>query len=103
MEDTSAKRTKIDDLLEYIENRLHELDEEKEELREYYEKDRERRCIEYTLHQRELTECAPNCLRSSKTSADATWTTQTFEEPSSTTEKSCLLVSKQNLLPRARP
>ncbi|SPO29665.1 probable SMC3 - required for structural maintenance of chromosomes [Ustilago trichophora] len=58
MEDTSAKRAKIDDLLEYIENRLRELDDEKEELREYYEKDRERRCIEYSLHQRELTECA---------------------------------------------
>nr|WJN25090.1 cohesin complex subunit [Pseudozyma thailandica] len=58
MEDTSAKRSKIDDLLEYIENRLRELDDEKEELREYYEKDRERRCIEYSLHQRELTECA---------------------------------------------
>nr|WJN25089.1 cohesin complex subunit [Pseudozyma pruni] len=58
MEDTSAKRSKIDDLLDYIENRLRELDDEKEELREYYEKDRERRCIEYSLHQRELTDCA---------------------------------------------
>lgn len=58
MEDTTAKRSKIDDLLEYIENRLRELDDEKEELREYYERDRERRCIEYSLHQRELTECA---------------------------------------------
>ncbi|SAM84219.1 probable SMC3-required for structural maintenance of chromosomes [Ustilago bromivora] len=58
IEDTSAKRSKIDDLLEYIQNRLRELDDEKEELREYYEKDRERRCIEYSLHQRELTECA---------------------------------------------
>nr|WJN25086.1 cohesin complex subunit [Farysia itapuensis] len=58
MEDTDAKRTKIDDLLNYIESRLRELDDEKDELREYYEKDRERRCIEYTLHQRELTDCA---------------------------------------------
>nr|WJN25093.1 cohesin complex subunit [Tranzscheliella williamsii] len=58
MEDTDAKRAKIDDLISYIESRLHELDDEKEELREYYEKDRERRCIEYSLHQRELTECA---------------------------------------------
>nr|WJN25087.1 cohesin complex subunit [Moesziomyces parantarcticus] len=58
MEDTTAKRSKIDDLLEYIEKRLRELDDEKEELREYYERDRERRCIEYSLHQRELAECA---------------------------------------------
>ncbi|SNX83976.1 probable SMC3 - required for structural maintenance of chromosomes [Melanopsichium pennsylvanicum] len=58
MQDTSAKSAKIDDLLEYIENRLRELDDEKDELREYYQRDRERRCIEYSLHQRELTECA---------------------------------------------
>lgn len=33
---------------------MRELEEEKEELKEYQEKDRERRCLEYALHQREL-------------------------------------------------
>lgn len=54
MEDTDAKRNKIGELLTYIEDRLNELEEEKEELKEFQEKDRERRCLEYALHHREL-------------------------------------------------
>lgn len=49
-----GKRDKILELLTTIEDRLRELEEEKEELKEYQEKDRERRCLEYALHQREL-------------------------------------------------
>ncbi|AFR94978.2 chromosome associated protein [Cryptococcus neoformans C23] len=54
MEETDGKRDKILELLTTIEDRLRELEEEKEELKEYQEKDRERRCLEYALHQREL-------------------------------------------------
>lgn len=54
MEDTSSKRLKINELLDYIDGRLTELEEEKEELKEYQEKDRERRCLEYALFEREL-------------------------------------------------
>lgn len=56
MEDTDAKRETIADMLGKIEDRLSELEEEKEELKEYNEKDRERRCLEYTLQQKELNE-----------------------------------------------
>lgn len=56
MAETDAKRTKISELLEYIESRLTELEEEKEELKEYQDKDKERRCLEYALYQRELEE-----------------------------------------------
>ncbi|KAI6114290.1 RecF/RecN/SMC [Pisolithus sp. B1] len=56
MAETDAKRTKINELLDYIESRLTELEEEKEELREFQEKDKERRCLEYALYQRELEE-----------------------------------------------
>ncbi|KAH9935363.1 RecF/RecN/SMC protein [Fomitopsis serialis] len=56
MAETDAKRTKINELLEYIDSRLTELEEEKEELKEYQEKDKERRCLEYALYQRELEE-----------------------------------------------
>ena len=56
MAETDAKRTKISELLEYIESRLQELEEEKEELREFQDKDKERRCLEYALYQRELEE-----------------------------------------------
>ena len=51
---TESKQTKIDELLAYIEERLQELEEEKEELREFQQNDKERRCLEYALYQREL-------------------------------------------------
>lgn len=54
MEETDAKRSKIVELLEYIDTRLHELEDEKEELKEFQEKDKDRRCLEYALYQREL-------------------------------------------------
>ena len=53
MTDTNNKRIKIDELLEYINERLGELEEEKEELRDYQEKDKERRCLQYTIDHRE--------------------------------------------------
>lgn len=56
MSETDAKREKIEDLLKYIETRLEELEEEKDELREFQNKDKERRCLEYALYQRELEE-----------------------------------------------
>ncbi|KZT71044.1 RecF/RecN/SMC protein [Daedalea quercina L-15889] len=56
MAETDAKRTKINELLDYIDSRLTELEEEKEELKEYQEKDKDRRCLEYALYQRELEE-----------------------------------------------
>ncbi|KAI9792162.1 MAG: Structural maintenance of chromosomes protein 3 [Peltula sp. TS41687] len=58
MTETDNKRAKIDELLEYIKDRLGELEEEKEELRAYQEKDRERRCLEYTIYHREQVEIA---------------------------------------------
>ena len=51
-----AKRGQIEEMLKYIEERLAELEEEKEELREFQKLDRERRCLEYTLFNNELTE-----------------------------------------------
>lgn len=54
MEETDAKRAKIAELLETIEERLNELETEKEELKEFQSKDRDRRCLEYALRQREL-------------------------------------------------
>lgn len=56
MSETDSKRVKIEDLLKYIEERLAELDEEKEELKTYYEKDKDRRCLEYAIYQREMAD-----------------------------------------------
>lgn len=50
MEETNGKKEKILELLEYIDARLLELDEERKELKEYHEKDKERRCLEYALY-----------------------------------------------------
>ncbi|KAI9715312.1 MAG: Structural maintenance of chromosomes protein 3 [Chrysothrix sp. TS-e1954] len=61
MAETDAKREKINDLLTYINDRLGELEEEKEELRAYQDKDRERRCLQYTIYHREQQE-ANNAL-----------------------------------------
>jgi len=60
MSDTDSKRAKIDDVLKTINERLAELDEEKKELKEYQEKDREKRCLEYTIYRREQEELLRN-------------------------------------------
>jgi structural maintenance of chromosome 3 (chondroitin sulfate proteoglycan 6) len=56
MQETDNKRSKIDHLLELVEERLEELEEEKDELRKYQEKDREHRCLQYTILFREQQE-----------------------------------------------
>jgi structural maintenance of chromosome 3 (chondroitin sulfate proteoglycan 6) len=53
MTETNNKRSKIDELLDYIKERLSELEEEMQELRAYQEKDRDRRCLEYAFYHRE--------------------------------------------------
>jgi structural maintenance of chromosome 3 (chondroitin sulfate proteoglycan 6) len=53
MKETLVKRNKINELLEYIESRLEELEVEKEELNEYMGLDKDRRCLEYTIYSKE--------------------------------------------------
>ncbi|MDA4132574.1 MAG: AAA family ATPase, partial [Thaumarchaeota archaeon] len=55
MAETNNKREKIDGLLEDVKERLDELEEEKEELRGFQEKDRERRCLEYAYYHQQDT------------------------------------------------
>lgn len=54
LNETESKREKIEELLRYIEERLETLQEEMEELKEYQKLDKDRRCIEYTIHEKEL-------------------------------------------------
>jgi len=49
-----GRRKKIDEVIEYIEERLSELEAEKEELAEYQKADRERRALEYALYDQQL-------------------------------------------------
>jgi len=53
----------IKDLLDYIESRLAELQEEKEELKEFQEKDKERRWLEYALYQWEVDGVGGPCRK----------------------------------------
>jgi len=53
MEETSARRRKVDEMLEVIEKRLKELDAEKAELAEYQTLDKRRKVAEYTYYDKE--------------------------------------------------
>ncbi|KAK8076464.1 hypothetical protein PG994_003736 [Apiospora phragmitis] len=53
MADTNHKREQIDALLQSVKDKLDELEEEKDELRDYQNKDRERRCLEYAYYHQE--------------------------------------------------
>ena len=54
MNETNNKLSAIDATFDQINERLAELEEEQEELRNFQEQDREKRGIEYTLYHREL-------------------------------------------------
>jgi len=54
MESNKGDRSKINEVITYIEERLSELESEKEELTAYQKLDRSRRAIEYTLYDKEL-------------------------------------------------
>ncbi|KAL2642026.1 hypothetical protein R1flu_009613 [Riccia fluitans] len=56
MQDTENRRKQIIEVVQYIEERLKELDEEKEELRKYQQLDKQRRSLEYTVFEKELSE-----------------------------------------------
>jgi structural maintenance of chromosome 3 (chondroitin sulfate proteoglycan 6) len=54
MKDTESRREKVVEVVTYIEDRLRELEDEKEELREFQSLDREKRALEYTIYDQEL-------------------------------------------------
>lgn len=54
--ETESRRNQILEVVAYIEERLKELDEEKEELQKYQKLDKERRTLEYTIFDKELAD-----------------------------------------------
>ncbi|XP_065071317.1 structural maintenance of chromosomes protein 3-like [Rhopilema esculentum] len=56
LKESEGNRDKISEMLSYIEGRLETLETEKEELKEYQKLDKDRRCLEYTIHDKELKE-----------------------------------------------
>ncbi len=55
IEETSDKQEKVEEVLAFIEERLDELDREKKELTEFETFDKQRRALEYTLYDHEIT------------------------------------------------
>ncbi len=54
MTDTDNRRAGIQEVITYIEQRLQELSDEKEELTQFQQLDSERRGLEYTIYDKEL-------------------------------------------------
>eukprot|EP01102_Stenamoeba_stenopodia_P022756 TRINITY_DN9604_c0_g1_i1.p1 TRINITY_DN9604_c0_g1~~TRINITY_DN9604_c0_g1_i1.p1 ORF type:complete len:1215 (-),score=383.83 TRINITY_DN9604_c0_g1_i1:174-3818(-) len=54
MKETKLRKDKITEVLNYIEDRLNELKEERKELEQYSQLDRSRRSLEYTIYTKEL-------------------------------------------------
>lgn len=56
LRETEGKIEKIEEFLRTIEERLSTLEEEKEELKQYQHHDKNRRALEYIIHEVELNE-----------------------------------------------
>lgn len=54
------KRRQIIQVVQYLDERLRELDEEKEELRKYQQLDKQRKTLEYTICDKELHDTREN-------------------------------------------
>ncbi|KAH9699285.1 Structural maintenance of chromosomes protein 3 [Citrus sinensis] len=58
----SNKRQQIIQVVKYLDERLKELDEEKEELRKYQQLDKQRKSLEYTIYDKELHDARQKLL-----------------------------------------
>ncbi|XP_073140120.1 structural maintenance of chromosomes protein 3 [Henckelia pumila] len=54
MQETGNKKKQIIQVVQYLDDRLRELDEEKEELKKYQLLDKQRKSLEYTIYDKEL-------------------------------------------------
>uniref|UniRef100_A0A7N0UY74 Structural maintenance of chromosomes protein n=1 Tax=Kalanchoe fedtschenkoi TaxID=63787 RepID=A0A7N0UY74_KALFE len=54
LQETGNKRRQIIQVVQYLDERLKELDEEKEELRKYQQLDKQRKSLEYAIYDKEL-------------------------------------------------
>ncbi|GAA0154305.1 hypothetical protein LIER_12324 [Lithospermum erythrorhizon] len=62
MQETGNKRKQIIQVVQYLDERLRELDEEKEELKKYQQLDKQRKALEYTIYDKELHDARQKLL-----------------------------------------
>ncbi|CAA0841357.1 Structural maintenance of chromosomes protein 3 [Striga hermonthica] len=63
MQETGNKRKQIIQVVQYLDDRLRELDEEKEELKKYQQLDRQRKSLEYTIYDKELHDAKQQLIK----------------------------------------
>ncbi|PNW77651.1 hypothetical protein CHLRE_10g445650v5 [Chlamydomonas reinhardtii] len=63
MQETESRKQQILSMLSEIEDKLRELDAERAELMEYQDLDRRRRCLQYTLFDKELAKATADAAR----------------------------------------
>jgi structural maintenance of chromosome 3 (chondroitin sulfate proteoglycan 6) len=68
-QETTSKQSQIDEVLQFIEDRLSELEQEKDELKDYEQLDKSRRAFEYNLYEKELSK-SNQLLRETESSRD---------------------------------
>ncbi|KAG2449553.1 hypothetical protein HYH02_005087 [Chlamydomonas schloesseri] len=69
MQETESRKQQILSMLSEIEDKLRELDAERAELVEYQELDRRRRCLQYTLFDKELAKATTDSARMEREAA----------------------------------
>ncbi|GBG85239.1 hypothetical protein CBR_g39805 [Chara braunii] len=102
MQDTENRRNQIIEVVRFIEERLKELEEEKEELKKYQQLDKQRRSLEYTLHDKELAdtrqkleEVEESRVRASQESGSMHNSVREAHEKSKAIEKDLKTMSKE--------
>ncbi|GAV74167.1 SMC_N domain-containing protein/SMC_hinge domain-containing protein [Cephalotus follicularis] len=75
MQETGNKRKQIIQVVQYLDERLKELDEEKEELRKYQQLDKQRKSMEYTIYEKELNDARQKLVEveEARTKVSETW------------------------------
>eukprot|EP01094_Clydonella_sp_ATCC50884_P026727 TRINITY_DN7430_c0_g1_i4.p1 TRINITY_DN7430_c0_g1~~TRINITY_DN7430_c0_g1_i4.p1 ORF type:complete len:1203 (-),score=361.00 TRINITY_DN7430_c0_g1_i4:412-4020(-) len=63
IENANHHRTQSEELLEYIGDRLEELEEERDELKEFMKVDRRKRAVEYTIYEAQLNDASTKLQR----------------------------------------
>ncbi|CAH9100174.1 unnamed protein product [Cuscuta epithymum] len=89
MQETGNKKKQIIQVVQYMDERLRELDEEKEELKKYQQLDKQRKSLEYSIFDKELQDARQKLAEVDKTRNQISETsTKMYEEVLTAHERS---------------